>query len=213
MDDPLHTSTPEKKETLSLTREARLFSRLRTTLAKQTVMWMLGHARLRLAMVCILSTIFWALLFGLFFEGFLFVNSLHDEIIPLLFNVFFASLMAMIIFSSCILTYGGLYISSEAKFLLTLPVSAESIFSHKFKSTTNFSRSLLNKLTMAEVRGVWFHEVAHVKFYHTLKYFGFVFALVLPFICCWYYFLVNFNLSVYHIPILTSSSGFYPIIQ
>lgn len=139
MDDPLHTSTPEKKETLSLTSEARLFSRLRTTLAKQTVMWMLGHARLRLAMVCILSTIFWALLFGLFFEGFLFVNSLHDEIIPLLFNVFFASLMAMIIFSSCILTYGGLYISSEAKFLLTLPVSAESIFSHKFKEILWFS--------------------------------------------------------------------------
>ncbi|MEO1992124.1 MAG: hypothetical protein ABGW78_09355 [Pirellulales bacterium] len=127
------------KHALSLVRENQTLSHLRLTLARQTVIWMIGHARLRLTMVCILSMIFWALLFGLFFEGFLFIDSLHDEIMPLLFNAFFASLMAMIVFSSCILTYSGLYMSSEAQLLLTLPVRAESIFFHKFKETLWFS--------------------------------------------------------------------------
>ena len=80
------------KHALSLVRENQTLSHLRLTLARQTVIWMIGHARLRLTMVCILSMIFWALLFGLFFEGFLFIDSLHDEIMPLLFNAFFASL-------------------------------------------------------------------------------------------------------------------------
>lgn len=124
---------------LSPDAEARVFFRLRTSLAWRTILWMLGHARLRLSLVAILSVIFWASLYGLFHEAFDFLDSLHGEVISLLFNTFFASLMVMLIFSNGILTYGSMYASPEAKLLLTLPARSESIFGHKFRESLWFS--------------------------------------------------------------------------
>lgn len=124
---------------LSSDAEARVLLRLRATLAWRTVQWMVGHARLRLTLVILLSIVFWASLYGLFHEAFAFLDSLHAEVISLLFNAFFASLMVMLIFSNGILTYGSMYASSEAKLLLTLPVRSESIFGHKFRESLWFS--------------------------------------------------------------------------
>lgn len=130
---------PRDTRMLSPDAEARLFFRLRASLAWRTVQWMLGHARLRLFLVVILSAIFWASLYGLFYEAFTFLDSLHAEVISLLFNAFFASLMVMLIFSNGILTYGSMYASPEAKLLLTLPARSESIFGHKFRESLWFS--------------------------------------------------------------------------
>lgn len=124
---------------LSADAEARVFFHLRAALAWRTIQWMLGHARLRLTLVAILSLIFWASLYGLFHEAFAFLDSLHTEVISLLFNAFFASLMVMLIFSNGILTYGSMYASPEAKLLLTLPARSESIFGHKFRESLWFS--------------------------------------------------------------------------
>jgi ABC-2 type transport system permease protein len=124
---------------LSVDAEARVLLRLRASLAWRTIQWMMGHARLRLTLVVILSIIFWASLYGLFHEAFAFLDSLHAEVISLLFNAFFASLMVMLIFSNGILTYGTMYASPEAKLLLTLPARAESIFGHKFRESLWFS--------------------------------------------------------------------------
>ena len=110
---------------LSADAEGRVFLRLRAVLAWRTIQWMVGHARLRLTLVILLSIVFWAALYGLFHEAFAFLDSLHAEVISLLFNAFFASLMVMLIFSNGILTYGSMYASPEAKLLLTLPASAE----------------------------------------------------------------------------------------
>jgi len=124
---------------LSEDAESGVFSRLRATIAWETLRAMVVGARLRLALVMLLSLIFWGSLYGLFVEGFTFLESIHAEVISLLFNAFFSSLMVMLVFSTGILLYGSMYCSQEARLLLTLPARAEAIFSHKFHEAMWFS--------------------------------------------------------------------------
>ncbi len=124
---------------ISLEEESRLFLRLRATLVWQMVRSMVTGSRLRLSLVVVLSGLFWAALYALFLEAFTFLDVLHADVISLLFNAFFSSLMLMLVFSTGILLYGGLYCSPEAKLLLTLPVRAETIFGHKFREAIWFS--------------------------------------------------------------------------
>ncbi|MFM7207847.1 MAG: putative ABC transporter permease subunit [Planctomycetaceae bacterium] len=130
---------PDAVRLLPFDDEARLFMRLRATLAWETVRSMLADARLRLSLVVLLSGMFWAALYGLFVEGFGFLDALHAEVISLLFNAFFSSLMVMLVFSTGILVYGGLYCSTEARLLLTLPVRPETIHAHTFREAMWFS--------------------------------------------------------------------------
>ena len=122
----------ESCQLISIESESRLFWRLRTTIAKQTLWSMLSGARLRLTLVALLSLVFWGSLYGLFVEGFSFLDSIHAEVISLLFNAFFSSLLFMLVFSAGILLYSSLYCSPESRLLITLPTRAEAIFSHKF---------------------------------------------------------------------------------
>jgi ABC-2 type transport system permease protein len=124
---------------LSIEQESRMFLRLRATVAWETVQAMLFYARLRLSLVVLLSGLFWASLYGLFLEGFIFLEALHADVVSLLFNAFFSSLMVMLLFSAGILLYAGLYCSTEARLLLTLPARAETIFGHKFQEAIWFS--------------------------------------------------------------------------
>ena len=124
---------------LSAEQEGRLLLRLRATTAGHLIGAMLTQARLRLGLVTSLSIIFWIALFALFFEAFTFIDSMHAEVISLLFNAFFSSLMVMMVFSTGILMYGGLYTSEEAKLLLTCPLRPESIHAHKFQEALWFS--------------------------------------------------------------------------
>jgi ABC-2 type transport system permease protein len=124
---------------LAIEAESRLFFRLRATVAWATLRSMLSSSRLRLSLVILLSAMFWASLYGLFNEAFAFLDSLHAEVIPLLFNAFFFSLMIMLVFSTGILLYSGMYCSPEARLLLTLPAREEAIFSHKFQEAIWFS--------------------------------------------------------------------------
>jgi ABC-2 type transport system permease protein len=124
---------------LSTEGESTLFLRLRAVLAWQSLRAMLAHSRLRLVLVIVLSGLFWASLYGLFKEAFSFLDSLHAEVVSLLFNAFFSSLMVMLVFSTGILMYGGLYCSPEARLLLTLPARAEAIHAHKLHEAMWFS--------------------------------------------------------------------------
>ena len=124
---------------LSLDEESRLFLRLRATLVWETIRSMVVGSRLRLSLVVILSGLFWAALYGLFVEAFSFLDALHADVIALLLNAFFSSLMVMLVFSTGILLYGGMYRSPEARLLLTLPVRAETVFAHKFREAMWFA--------------------------------------------------------------------------
>lgn len=119
--------------------ESRLFLRLRAQVAWSTLRSMLSSARLRLSLVILLSAMFWGSLYGLFVEAFTFLDALHAEVISLLFNAFFSSLMIMLVFSTGILIYSGMYCSPEAKLLMTLPAREEAIFAHKFQEAVWFS--------------------------------------------------------------------------
>ncbi len=151
--------------------ESRLFLRLRLQLARATLRSMLEEARLRLSLVILLSALFWGSLYGLFHEAFAFVDSLHAEVVPLLFNAFFSSLMLMLVFSTGILLYSGLYTTPEAKLLLTLPAASATIFSHKFQEAFWFSSwgFVLLGSPMLVAYGVIRHAPPHY------------FALLLPF--------------------------------
>jgi len=119
--------------------ESRVFSRLRSAIAWQTLRSMLSEARLRMALIVLLSAVFWAMLYSLFFEAFSFLDSIHADVISLLFNAFFSSLMIMLVFSAGILLYGNMYCSPETRLLLTLPIRPEAIFAHKFIDAMWFS--------------------------------------------------------------------------
>jgi len=135
----LHGNAAALVQLLPVDAESRLFFQLRARIAWATLRSMLGGARLRLSLVVLLSLMFWGAVFGLFLEAFHFIAALHAEVIPLLFNAFFSSLMLMLLFSAGILVFTGLYCSAEARLLLTLPVRAEAIFSHKFQEALWFS--------------------------------------------------------------------------
>ncbi len=139
MSDQPTGSTAQSCRLLSIDEESRLFLRLRAQVAWSSLWSMLSSARLRLSLVILLSAMFWGSLYGLFVEAFTFLDSLHAEVISLLFNAFFSSLMVMLVFSTGILLYSGLYCSPEARLLMTLPVREETIFAHKFQEAIWFA--------------------------------------------------------------------------
>jgi ABC-2 type transport system permease protein len=99
-------------------------------------------SRLRLLMILLCSAVFWTGLFGLFFEGFRFLSTfvkLSNEIVEYIFGVFFLSLLVMLVFSTGLILYQGLFRSREASYLLTLPTSPDRIFAHKFIEAMAFS--------------------------------------------------------------------------
>lgn len=130
---------------LSPSAEARLLGRLRTRTVLTSLSQSLSRARLRVLLVVVLSALFWYGLFRLFSGGFEFLAttinhpSTEKQTVQAIYNVFFASLMLMLVFSSGIILYSGLYCSSEAEFLLTTPIRPERIVLHKFQEAIVFS--------------------------------------------------------------------------
>ena len=120
-------------------REAEVFRRLRIKTLLAAVERMFETARLRLALVTLLSFMFWFGLLVLFLEGFQYLAGAYVETIQTLFNVFFASLMMMLMFSAGLILYSGLFRSRETAFLLTTPTRIERIFLYKFQEAVWFS--------------------------------------------------------------------------
>jgi ABC-2 type transport system permease protein len=119
--------------------EARVFRGLRRRIGGNYVRQALRHSRLRLSLVTLLTGVLWLGLFQLFAEGFQFLSVMipdpvtHDETARAVFSIFFASLTLMLVVSTGIILYGGLFRSAEVQFLFSLPVRSERIFLHKFQ--------------------------------------------------------------------------------
>jgi len=126
---------------LSQEREAQIFWQLRAHTAVSTLRWMLTSAWLRAILVASLSLFFWCGLYVLFYYGFGFLSSasIHTDVVEPLYNAFFLALMVMLIFSSGIILYSGLFCSPEAVFLMTTPVRTQRIYQHKFQEAVWFS--------------------------------------------------------------------------
>jgi ABC-2 type transport system permease protein len=125
--------------------EARLLWRVRRQTLSTALRQALKRSRLRVTLVVVLSAVFWYGLFRLFSAGFEFLNStIGDSVtfaqtLEAIYNIFFASLMMMLVVSSCIILYSGLYGSAEAEFLLTTPIRPQRIVLHKFQEAIGFS--------------------------------------------------------------------------
>ncbi len=125
--------------------EALHFSRLRRNLLANIVRQALAVSRLRASLAVFLTAFLWAGLFLLFMLGFDFLDQAirepvtHDETVRAVYSVFFASLTIMLIISTGIIMYSGMYRSDEATFLLTTPVRPQRIFLHKFLQGMLFS--------------------------------------------------------------------------
>ncbi|RUL87257.1 hypothetical protein TsocGM_13330 [Tautonia sociabilis] len=123
-------------------RISRAFGFLRRRLVANHRRALLSQSRLRLATVLICSTIFWAGLFVLFFEGFRFLDDyvqVTNEIVEYLFSIFFLSLLIMLLVSTGIILYAALFRAREAAFLMASPAPEDRIFAHKFLEAMAFS--------------------------------------------------------------------------
>jgi ABC-2 type transport system permease protein len=105
-------------------------------------MALLTGSRLRLFMIAICTAIFWSGLFLLFFEGFRFLAGyvqVTNEIVERVFSLFFFSLLVMLVVSTGIILYAGMFGSREAGFLLATPAPTDQVFAHKFMEAMAFS--------------------------------------------------------------------------
>ncbi len=125
--------------------EAQAFWRMRVWMVTASVKQVLETSRLRVSLLVFLSVFFWIALFCLFYEGFHFLSAqighvaTRAETVRAVYNVFFVSLMAMLLLSSAIILYSGLFANPEASFLLTTPARAARIVLHKFQEAIFFS--------------------------------------------------------------------------
>ncbi len=163
--------------------EAQAFWRIRRWSLHTVLRQTLQKSRLRVTLVVVLSVLFWIGLYLLFSRGFRFLEAAighpatHEQTVQAIYNVFFASLMLMLVFSSAIILYSGLYCSSEATFLLTTPARPERIVLHKFQEALAFSSwgCLLLGTPMLVANGVESDAPWHY------------YALLLPFLCAFIY--------------------------
>src|SRR5215213_177348 len=128
-------------------REAQLLWRLRYQVTRTQLRQLFTTARLRTFLVVGLSLFFWFGLFLLFYAGFQFIvvniapagAPYHAQTVRFVFHLFFASLNVMLVFSSGIILYTGLYKSPETDHLLTLPARPERVVLYKFQEAVFFS--------------------------------------------------------------------------
>ncbi len=128
---------------LDIAAESRVYRRLQTTILKTTVKELLATSRLRATLAASMSLVIWIALFFIMLEGFMFLQreagAFTEETVEKVLNIFYASLMVMLFFSSAILLYGGIYQSQEIRFLITTPSSAARIFQYKFSEAVFLS--------------------------------------------------------------------------
>ena len=128
-------------------REGQIFWKLRWRVGQTHLKYLFNQARLRMTLVVGLSSLFWVGLFVLFYSGFEFVvdnvgapgDQYHAQTVQFVFTLFFVSLQVMLVFSSGIILYGGLYESQETAFLMTLPVRDSRLVFYRFQEALFFS--------------------------------------------------------------------------
>ncbi|HEX3148158.1 MAG TPA: hypothetical protein VHR66_08735 [Gemmataceae bacterium] len=124
------------------TAQAILFHRLRWRIARNAGTQLLGNSRMRLVTAIACSVVVCAAVFALAYYGF---GRLQEEniqsgaILELLFNAMFFTLGGMLVFSTGLVLYAGLFNGAETRFLLATPALADQIFAMKFQSAVVFA--------------------------------------------------------------------------
>ena len=139
----LSTTDPTDARLLNTAEEARIYRRLQTAIFKTTLKELIATSRLRATLAAVMSLVIWVALFFIMLEGFFFLQreagAFTEETVEKVLNIFYASLMIMLFFSSAILLYGGIYQSQEVRFLISTPSSPARIFQYKFSEAVFLS--------------------------------------------------------------------------
>ena len=104
---------------LSAKDEADAFGRLRRRLLSRLVRQTLSTARFRVSLIVVLTSVLWAGMFWMFLNGFVFLKQtitnedMYGRIVAGVFELFFAALIVMLVFSSAIILYGSLFRSRD----------------------------------------------------------------------------------------------------
>jgi len=89
------------------------------------------------------SFVVWVLVFSASYGGFHFLKEqklpLGGGIVGLLFDLLFFSLGALLVLSTGMILYGGLFTSPETFFLLAKPIPPDRIFAYRFAEAIGFS--------------------------------------------------------------------------
>jgi len=181
--NPVSPALPQRASLLTAPAEAALFQQLKRNLLTNTLIDALRRSRLRVSLATILTLFLWAGLLVLFYAGFDFLEdaipepATHDETVRVVYGIFFASLTVMLVISTAIIVYSGLYCSDEATFLLTTPIRDERVFLHKFQQGMLFSSwgFLLLGSPMLVAYGIvarapWFYYIALIPFMAAFVY-------------------------------------------
>jgi ABC-2 type transport system permease protein len=123
----------------------RLFGRLRRRLLLNTLRVMLEQSSLRLVSIALTSAFIWLFVFGVSWSGFHFLAGYPQRvpafgsIIGVLFDVMFAALGVMLVFSTGLILYSSLFAATETAFLLSTPARTDQVYAHKYRGALGFS--------------------------------------------------------------------------
>ena len=119
-----------------------LFVRLRWRLLRNSLR-QLGQSFVRPLTILLCSVVVWVFVFGVSYAGFEFLQEqkfpLGGSVVGLLFDVLFAALGALLIFSSGLILFSSLFNSAETAFLLSSPAAADQIYASKYQGALAFS--------------------------------------------------------------------------
>jgi ABC-2 type transport system permease protein len=119
-----------------------VFSRLRWALLRNSF-HALAAQPIRPITILLCSLVVWGFIFSVSYGGFEFLRQqgleLSGGVVSLLFDLMFAALAALLVFSSGIILYSSLFGAAETTFLLSLPVPGDQIFAHKYQGAVAFS--------------------------------------------------------------------------
>lgn len=163
--------------------EARAFRQVWLRTSRAVVSQALATAWFRIWLIILLGGGLWLGLFGVFAEGFRFLETaipysdLVEQIIRYVFGTFFMALMLMLTVSAAILLFGGLFRSPDTLFLLTQPVRIERVFASRLFDTVLLSSWAFIILSSPLLLGYALVEEANIVFY----------ALMIPYLVAFVY--------------------------
>jgi ABC-2 type transport system permease protein len=159
---------------------ARLFARLRWQLLRNTMRQVLGGSFMRPLTILMCSVIVWSFVFGVSYEGFVFLQKqqfdLSGGVVSMLFDMLFFSLAVLLVFSTGLILYSSLFSAAESPFLLALPAPDDQIFAFKYAGALAFSSwaFLLLGGPILIAYGLAVRAPAHFYLFLPLFFLGFV---------------------------------------
>ena len=119
-----------------------LLLRLKLTILRNLLVGALADSPIKLAAGAAFLVLIWLGLFGLFdviFRQFEKTPLERAVVIPMVFNIFFLTLLVLLSFSNAVLAYGSLFGGRESEFLLSTPVRPSHVVLIKYLESLFFS--------------------------------------------------------------------------